>query len=124
MPFSWGRVAAWIIALVVGGVYGVAGTITHATMWGVVPVGLVVAIVGCAALLLAIRLLTGDRIAALAAGVGMGAVTYALSLTGPGGSVVMPNDLLSLIWSVAIAAIVVLVVAWPSGIRTRAGTDT
>ncbi|MEN2740053.1 DUF6113 family protein [Microbacterium sp. X-17] len=123
MSFSWGRVVAWIIALAVGGVFGVAGTITHASLWGVVPVGLILALVGCAALLLAIRLLTGDRIAALAAGVGMGVVTYILSGTGPGGSVVMPNDVLSLIWTVALALIIVLVIAWPSGVRSRPRAD-
>ncbi len=45
---------------------------THESTWGVVPIGIIVALVGCLALLVAVRILTGDRIAAVAAGVGMG----------------------------------------------------
>lgn len=123
MPFTWNRVGGWVIALVVGAVFGVAGTMTHATTWGPVPVGVIVALIGCLALLIAIRALTGDRIAAFAAGLGMGAVTYALSFPGPGGSVVLPDDVLSLVWSVGLAAVAVLVIAWPSGIRAAARTD-
>jgi hypothetical protein len=113
MPFTWSRVGSWVIALVIGGVYGVAGTITHATVWGPIPVGLVIALVASAALLIAVRTLTGDRIGALAAGVGMCLVAFVLAQTGPGGSVIVQDDTLGLVWSIGLPAIVVLVVAWP-----------
>ena len=43
----------------IGLVYGVAGTIGQAAMWGPIPLGLLVAVIGVGALLLAVRLLTG-----------------------------------------------------------------
>ena len=52
----------------IGAVYGVAGTIGQAAVWGPVPLGLVIAVIGVGALLLAVRLLTGDRWNALACG--------------------------------------------------------
>ena len=42
MGFSWARVGTWIVAGVIGIVYGVAGTIGQAAMWGPVPLGLVI----------------------------------------------------------------------------------
>ena len=36
----------WVIALVIGAVYGVAGTIGQAAVWGPVPLGLVIAVIG------------------------------------------------------------------------------
>ena len=48
------RVGTWVVALVVGTVYGLAGTIAHAYQLGWFPLGLVLAIVGCAALLVAV----------------------------------------------------------------------
>ena len=40
----------WIVAGVIGLVYGVAGTIGQAAMWGAVPLGLVIAVIAIAAL--------------------------------------------------------------------------
>ncbi len=55
------RVLSWVAAALVGGVYGVAGTIAHSVMWGPIPIGLIVAAVACAAILIAVRALTHDR---------------------------------------------------------------
>jgi len=118
MSFSWARALSWLIALVVGAVYGLAGTMTHAATWGVLPVGVVVALAAAGALLLAIRLLTSDRIATVAAGLGMIAVALVLSQVGPGGSVVVANGPLGLAWTIGLPCLVVLVAAWPS-LRTR-----
>lgn len=112
------RPLTWLIAAVVGLVYGVAGTIGQAALWGVLPVGLVVAVVGVAALLVALRLLTGDRWTALAAGVGATAATLVLSGRGPGGSVVVPAGApgelsTGLVWTLVVPLLVALVVAWP-----------
>ena len=105
---------SWIAAAIVGGFYGVAGTVAHSVMWGPVPVGLIVAGVTCLALLVAIRSLTHDRGAALAAGLGMVGMPVLISGTGPGGSVIVPNTLLSQVWLWIAAGSAVLVVAWPS----------
>ena len=80
----------WVIALVVGLVYGVAGTIGQAAVWGILPLGLIIAVIGVGALMLAVRLLTADRWNALACGLGAMIATLVFSGTGPGGSVVVP----------------------------------
>ena len=105
---------SWIAAALVGGVYGVAGTIAHSVMWGPVPIGLIVAAIACAAILVAVRALTHDRGAAVAAGLGMIGMLVLISGVGPGGSVVVPNSLSGQIWTYLVAGLVLLVVAWPS----------
>ena len=114
MSFSWARVGTWVIALVVGAVYGLAGTIAHAYALGWFPLGLVLAILGCTALLAAVRLLTADRWAALGAGLGMMLATLVFSGKGPGGSVIVPESTLGVVWTIAIPIVVGIVVAWPS----------
>jgi hypothetical protein len=119
-------VLSWISAILVGGVYGVAGTIAHSLTWGPIPVGLIVGAIACAAILIAVRSLTHDRGAALAAGVGMVGMLLLISGVGPGGSVVVQDSLAGRIWTYLVAGLVLLVVAWPSfsrlTVRTEAAT--
>ena len=75
-----------LAAALVGGVFGVAGTIAHSVTWGPVPVGLVVGAIACGAILVAIRALTHDRGAALASGLGMLGMLVLISGVGPGGT--------------------------------------
>ena len=112
MPPVVSRILTSLIAAVAGAVFGVVGTVAHAAAWGVIPVGLLLGIVGSAALLLAIRLLV-DRWAAVAAGIGMTLAVILFSGEGPGGSVIAPSGLPAVIWTVACPLIAVLVVAWP-----------
>lgn len=115
MRRSWvSRIVSWIGAALIGGVFGVAGTIAHPLVWASLPVGLFIAIVACAAILVAIRSLSGSRGAAVAAGLGMLGMLVLISGVGPGGSVVVPDGLLGRIWTYTVAGIVLLVVAWPS----------
>ncbi|MCZ4300451.1 histidinol dehydrogenase [Microbacterium oxydans] len=121
---SWlSRVLSWVAAALVGGVYGVAGTIAHSVMWGPVPIGLIVAAIACAAILVAVRALTHDRGAAVAAGLGMIGMLVLISGVGPGGSVVVPDSLSGQIWTYVVAGIVLLVVAWPSFSRVPVRTE-
>lgn len=119
------RVATWILAAVIGVVYGVAGTIGQAAMWGVVPVGLLVASLGFIALLVAVRILTGERASALACGLGAMLATLLFANEGPGGSVVVPAPpegaslTPGLIWTFVVPLVAALVVAWPSASRLR-----
>jgi hypothetical protein len=113
------RIATWFIALLVGSVYGLAGTIAHSAELGWFPIGLVLAIVGSGALLVAVRALTQDRWAALAAGLGMMASVLFFSGRGPGGSIMVPDDGRSLIWTISVPILVALVVLWPDRIRRR-----
>jgi hypothetical protein len=112
------RIGSWAVAAVIGLFYGAAGTIGQSALWGPVPLGLIVAVIGTGALLLAVRVLTGDRWAALATGLGVMLTTLVLSGRGPGGSVVVPapaDGQLStgVIWTVAVPVMVAVVVAWP-----------
>ena len=111
---SWTRAGTWVIALVVGAVYATAGTVAHAYTVGPVPVGLILALIGIAALLAAVRLLTGDRWAALATGIGAVVATVVFSGAGPGGSVIVPNDGLGLAWTIAVPVVAAAIVTWPS----------
>ena len=108
------RVLSWVAAALVGGVYGVAGTIAHSVTWGPIPIGLIVAAIACAAILIAVRALTHDRGAAVAAGLGMLGMIVLISGVGPGGSVVVQDTLAGRIWTYLAAGIVLLVIAWPS----------
>ncbi len=111
--FSWSRVGTWVVAFVVGAVYGVAGTIAHAYTLAWFPLGLILAIIGSGALLAAVRLLTSDRWAALGTGLGLMVATLVFSGAGPGGSVVVPQTSLGVVWTIAVPLLVALVVAWP-----------
>lgn len=129
MDFSWARVGTWAIALVIGIVYGVAGTIGQAATWGWFPLGVVVAIVGVGALMAAVRLLTADRWATLATALGAMSATLVFSGRGPGGSVVVPapaDGQLStgIIWTLAVPIIAAVVIAWPSLPARTTSDDT
>lgn len=121
MQSSLSRIATWLVAFLVGAVYGLAGTIAHSFRLGWFPLGLVLAVIGSAALLAAVRLLTGDRWSALAAGLGMIAATIAFSGRGPGGSVIVAQTDLAVVWTVAVPILVVIAVAWPSRLQPVAG---
>ncbi|MCW3491733.1 DUF6113 family protein [Microbacterium sp. SSM24] len=112
------RIGTWVVALLVGAVYGLAGTIAHGYELGWFPLGLVLALIGCAALLVSVRLLTADRWAALATGLGMMASTLAFSGKGPGGSVIVPEGPLGTVWTIALPVVVAIVVAWPENLGT------
>lgn len=113
-----------MVALLVGVVYGVAGTIAHAYALGWFPLGLILAVVGSGALLLAVRLLTADRWAALGTGLGMMTATLVFSGRGPGGSIVVPQTLLGTVWTIALPLMVAIVVAWPDRVAARRDIDS
>ncbi|MEZ3159714.1 DUF6113 family protein [Microbacterium sp. BWT-B31] len=113
MAVSWSRIGTWVVAFIVGAVYGVAGTVAHAFTLGWFPLGLVLALIGTAALLLAVRLLTRDRWATLAIGLGLMLATLVFSGAGPGGSVIVPQSILGVVWTIAVPLLVAVAVAWP-----------
>lgn len=124
------RVLGWLLAAAAGAVFGIAGTITHPlTAFDWLPVGILVATTACLALLIAIRLLVDDRWAVLAAGIGMLAALTAFSGVGPGGSVVVPQAAdgafpSGMVWSFALAGVVLLTVSWPDMRKMRAVRTT
>lgn len=108
------RILSWLAAALIGGVYGIAGTIAHSLMWGPVPLGIIVGAIACAAILIAVRTLTHDRGTALAAGLGMLGMVTVISGVGPGGSVIVENTVWGQIWIYLLAGIALLVIAWPN----------
>lgn len=110
------RGIGWVVALVIGALYGAAGTIAHAA---IPPYGILLAAVGCLAILVALRCLADDRIVPIAGGLGMYLALLVLSQRGPGGSVIVPNTPLAQIWAITVGAIVLLVVAWPDMRKLR-----
>jgi hypothetical protein len=113
------RAGTWLVALVVGIVYGVAGTIGQAAHWGWLPLGLIVALIGVSAIVLAVRVLTSDRWSALATALGAMLATLVFSGAGPGGSVVVPAPpegevSTGIIWTIAVPIVAAIIVAWPT----------
>lgn len=125
MRASWvTRLIIAVSAAVAGAIFGVAGTIAHAYTLGPLPVGFVLALIGCAALLIGIRLLVADRWVTWIAGLGMLAMLLVFSGRGPGGSVVVPQPAegefpMGVVWSYALTGVVLLVGAWPDLSRLR-----
>ena len=130
MRVGWARIGTWIIALFVGAVYGIAGTIAHAYTLGWFPLGLLLALIGSGALVLAVRALTADRWAALASGIGLVLTVVLFSGRGPGGSIVVPDGKLDMlgpvnlgvVWTFAPPVLVAIIVLWPERRHVR-GAD-
>ncbi|WP_081322974.1 histidinol dehydrogenase [Microbacterium testaceum] len=121
------RIVGWAVALLVGAFYGTAGTVAQAFLVGPIPVGLLLATVGSAALLIALRTLTGDRVNALAGGLGITLVTYVFSQVGRGGSAIVAaptpgTEWVPLVWTVVGPALMVLVAFWPGVSTAPQGT--
>ncbi|MFC8597847.1 DUF6113 family protein [Isoptericola sp. NPDC057191] len=98
-PGRWWRSAARaVLALALGAVVGVLGTVAHRTQWHDLPLGIVLA--------LAITLSTAVLCRAwaglgplLAAGAGWVVAVQALSVAGPGGDVLVPAQAVGLVWT-------------------------
>lgn len=112
------RIGTLVIAFAVGVVYGTVATIGHRHAWEIggasIPWGVVAGLVGIAALLVGIRLVAGGRGAATAAAAGVVGVVALLALPGPGGSVLVADGVVGMVWAIGPAIVSVLVVAWPS----------
>ncbi|MFJ6652030.1 histidinol dehydrogenase [Microbacterium sp. NPDC091313] len=122
------RALTWLVSAIIGVVYGTAATVAHAYTVGIVPLGLLFAVIGTAALLLAFRALTGDRWTALAGGLGVVLATWVFSNVGPGGSAIVAaatedTEWVPIAWTVAVPILVALVVAWPDLSRLRPVPD-
>jgi peptidoglycan/LPS O-acetylase OafA/YrhL len=116
-PTTQGRVLSCILALIVGAVFGAVGTVAHQSTLNLgalrIPLGLPLALIGVLALLLGFRLLLRDRLVVFLAAVGVVAVIALFSVPSPGGSVLIPQGLLSIIWTIGPVLIATVVVAWP-----------
>jgi LmbE family N-acetylglucosaminyl deacetylase len=116
-PTAVGRLVTAALAFLVGVLFGVLGTVAHQATVTVaavaIPVGLVLALGGAAALLVGLRMVLHDRVAVLLAAVGLLGTIFVLSLRSTGGSVLVPAGLTGTLWTVVPALVAALVVAWP-----------
>ncbi len=117
MSSTIARIVTWIMSAVIGFGFGAAGSFGVSTLPTPIPTGLIVSLLGCTAILVALRLLADDRWAVLAGGIGMYAAVLVLMQRGPGGSVVLPDSILSIVWILGVAGVILLVVAWPDPAR-------
>jgi LmbE family N-acetylglucosaminyl deacetylase len=116
-PTAVGRLVTAVFGLLAGVLFGVLGTVAHQATITVgavaIPVGLVLALCGAAALLVGLRMVLHDRVTVLLAAVGLLGTIFVLSLRSTGGSVLVPAGLIGTLWTVVPALVAALVVAWP-----------
>jgi len=116
------RLGAYVLALAIGLFYGAAGAFAHSiVVGGWLPLGLIVALIGSTALLLALRLLSGDRWTVLAAALGMMGATWVLAQTSAGGSIIFSqlHPVLANVWMIVVPLVAAVIVAWPELSRAR-----
>ncbi|MFC6355015.1 hypothetical protein [Luethyella okanaganae] len=116
-PSVGSRIVTGVLAFFVGAVFGAIGTIAHQSTVEVagvdVPWGLILSLSGITALLVGLRLVLNDRLIVLATAIGLLGTIFLLSLRSTGGSVLIPQSALGLVWTVAPTLISTIVLAWP-----------
>ena len=106
-----------------GGTVMTFGHQASISMGGIeIPWGLVVSIIGVSTLLIGVRLLSPTRRPVIWVATGVIAAVIVLALPGPGGSVIIPNGIVGMVWALAPSFIAILVVLWPAP-RTGQGTS-
>jgi hypothetical protein len=112
------RVLALVVSLLLGALFGALGTIVHQITLSVfglfpLPIGVIIALPALILLLVGLRIVAPSRWAALLAAAGAVAVVAVLALPGAGGSVLIPDTLLGMVWVVGATLVSVVVLAWP-----------
>jgi hypothetical protein len=111
------RITGAVLSLLVGAIYGTVGTVAHQNVVRIgeaaLPVGLVLALVGALALLVGFRLLFTSRLSVLCAAIGLVGMIALFSIASAGGSVLIPEGVTGLVWTVVPVLLATVVVAWP-----------
>jgi LmbE family N-acetylglucosaminyl deacetylase len=111
------RIGGGLLALLVGGLFGLLGTLAHLSTFTIgsvdIPSGLILALVAASALLVGLRLVLHDRLIVLLCALGMLGSIFLFSLRSTGGSVLIPEGLSGLIWTIVPTLVAALVIAWP-----------
>jgi hypothetical protein len=105
-----GVVGRTLLALTLGLVAGVLGTVSHRTTWNDLPVGLVLALALTASTAVVCRAWSGVG-ALLVCGAGWLIAAQVLAIGGPGGDVLVPAQAVGLVWTYG-GILVFLVVAF------------
>jgi membrane-bound ClpP family serine protease len=111
------RVLNTLLLVLLGVVVGAVGTSAHqvsGTLGGVaVPWGLALAIGASGCLIVGVRLVTAGRLSTIAVAVGVVGAIALFSLKGPGGSVLIPDNVVGQVWVFAPVVIAAAAIAWP-----------
>jgi N-acetyl-1-D-myo-inositol-2-amino-2-deoxy-alpha-D-glucopyranoside deacetylase len=111
------RVAEALAAALLGAVTGIIGTFGHQLQFGELgvplPVGLIAGLVAVTCLLVGIRFVFESRWYCGLAALGVVGAIAIFALPSPNGSVLLPNDLQGIIWTVGPTLIAAAVLAWP-----------
>jgi hypothetical protein len=112
------RIVSWIVGFGLGVLFGVMGTAVSQSTWTVapgfsVPIGLIVGLPAVTLLLIGLRLVQPTRTPAILAAFGIVLAVFLLSQPSAGGSILVPNTVLGVIWTFAPTVIALLVLAWP-----------
>ncbi len=105
------------LGLFIGGSIGALFTLAHRS----VPM-LVIGLVAVACLIGGMRLLSLRRLPAIASTIGVVTAIAVLGLRGPGGSIVIQDDVLGWTWQLGAVAIAAVALAWPRITRVREDT--
>ena len=109
-PRLLGRIGIAVVAVAVGAMVGVVTTFAHRQL---PPWGLLGGLLIIAALLVGARLAFGGRLVAGAAAVGVVGAVLVLTLQSTGGAVLVADDPLGTAWTLGVAIIAVVALAWP-----------
>lgn len=119
------RIGSSALGLVIGAFAGTVLAVAHRATVDVlgvsVPWGIIATIVITAALLVGLRLVFESRVVAACAAVGVLGAILLLSLGSPGGSVLVPDDVVGYVFLIAPVVIAAAVLAWPQDWRWRRG---
>ncbi len=111
------KVIGAVLALLLGAFVGAIATVSHSSVLGVgatpLPIGLLVSILLVTGLLAGLRIVFGTRVLAAAAAVGVVGIAALMATEGPGGSVIVANNLVGTIWAFAPVVVAAVVLGWP-----------
>jgi hypothetical protein len=112
------RIFSIVMAAVTGAAVGFVLTFTHrqyvVELAGIpIPFGLIAGLAIVAALLAGMRLAFGERIAPIAAALGVILASAVLAFPGSSGSVLVFDDPLGYVWAIAPTVVAFVVIGWP-----------
>jgi len=117
------KITTGVLVLAFGAVIGALMTAVHQANAPVgdvaLPWGLVLGLVAVAGFVVGLRLVTSTRIMPILATVGIMGITAFLASPTLGGSVIVPANIVGVIWTFAPAVVILVVVAWPNLDRAR-----
>lgn len=120
MPLAL-RIAAPLLALLVGAAIGTVATFAHASLapW-VLAAGLLIV----AAYVLGVRLAFDERMPGIAAAVGVGAAVVLIAVAPVDAVVIHPDRQLDLVWLVAAPLVAAAALLWPIRRRPEAASES